>query len=78
MQRGEVSLDQALARRLLWIPEISVDDDGYPERNQEKDIAQHLRESLAEQRTLGMAWNMRIEKQDFRFTDVFLNALEGR
>ena len=77
MQHEDSSLDQALARRLLWIPEISLDDDGYPEKNQEGDIANYLRQSLAEKRSFRDACLLRIESQDFRFTDVLRNGLKN-
>ena len=74
--RGEsVSLRQALARRLLWLPEVSLDDDGYPSEDHKADIATILQQSLAEERELGTACRMRIEAQDFRFSDVLRNAL---
>ena len=76
MQHEEGSLDQALARRLLWMPETSLDDNGYPEEEQEDDIAKYLRQSLAEKRSLRDACTLRIERQDFRFTDVLRNALK--
>lgn len=76
MQHEDGSLDQALARRLLWMPEISLDDNGHPEEDQEGDIAKCLRQSLAEKRSLRDACTLRIESQDFRFTDVLRNALK--
>ena len=75
-QYEDGSLDQALARRLLWMPEISLDDNGYPEEDQEGDIAKYLRESLAEKRSLRDACTRRIEGQDFRFTDVLRKTLK--
>lgn len=75
-QHEDGSLDQALARRLLWMPEISLDDNGYPEEDQEGDIAKYLRQSLAEDRLPYDACTLRIESQDFRFTDVLRNALK--
>ena len=69
------SLNRALARRLLSIPEVSLDDDGYPSEDHRTEIAKILHQSLAEQRELSTACRMRIEGQDFRFTDVLRNAL---
>ena len=77
MQRESGSLKQALSRRLLWLPEVPVDDNGYPDEDQEADIAKFLRQSLAEKRALITACTMQIERQDFRFTNVLRNALEG-
>lgn len=76
MKSGSNSLDRALSQRLLYIPEIFLDEDGHPAKEQEGDIAKYLRQSLAEERTLPRAWEMRIEGQDFRFTEVLMNALE--
>ncbi len=76
MQREDGSLDRALARRLLWMPEISLDDDGYPKEDQEGDISKYLRQSLAEKRSPRDAWRLRIDSQDFRFTDVLRNTLK--
>ena len=70
------SLEDALAHRLLWIPEIPLTKDGYPEEDHETDIAKALCRSLAEERSLRTACTLRIEGLDFRFTDVLLNALE--
>ncbi|MXX38922.1 MAG: hypothetical protein F4Z85_12815, partial [Gemmatimonadetes bacterium] len=77
MQCGSSSLAGALSRRLLYIPEISIDEDGLPEEEQEAVIAGYLRQSLAEKRSLAMAWDLRIEGQDFRFTNVLRNMLEN-
>ena len=76
MQRNSDSLKQALARRLLWLPEIFLDDDGYPEEDQEAEIAKFLRQSLAEERALSTACTVRIKEQDFRFTDILMDAFE--
>ena len=77
MQRKIGSLEQALARRLLWLPEVPLDDNGYPEKDHEANVAGFLRQSLAEKRALSTACTMRIKGQDFRFTDVLRNGLEG-
>ena len=76
MKRESGSLEKALARRLLYLPEISLNEDGWPEEDQKAAIAGYLRQSLAEERSLPMAWEMRIEGQDFRFTDVLGDVLE--
>ncbi len=64
------SLNQALASRLLWMPEISLADDGYPQENQLAGIAKFLRESIAGERTLRDVSIRRIDDQDFRFTSL--------
>ena len=76
MKRGG-SLEEALARRLLLIPEIPLDERGHPERDCEADIAEALLRQLSEQRSLNDAISLRIEGQDFRFTDSLLDALEN-
>ena len=75
MQLESGSMKQALARRLLWLPEVSLDDDGFPGEDQEADIATFLRQSLAEERALNAACTMHIEGQDFRFADILRNAM---
>ena len=77
MKRESDSLKGALAHRLLWVPEIPLTKDGYPEEGHEADIAKALCQSLAEERSLRTACTLRIEGLDFRFTDALLNALEG-
>ena len=76
MRHESDSLEEALAHRLLWIPEIPLTKDGYPEEDHETDIAKALCLSLAEERSLRTACILRIEGLDFRFTDVLMNALE--
>ena len=76
MKLGSGSLENALARRLLWMPEISLDEDGHPEEAYKADIAEALRQSLVEERTPREACILRIESQDFRFTNVLRNVLE--
>lgn len=75
MKRESGSLEKALARRLLWMPEIPLDEDGRPERDYKANIAGSLRQSLVEERSLRDACTLRIESQDFRFTKVLLDAL---
>ena len=70
------SLKQGLARRLLWLPEVSLDDEGLPEKDKDSEIAKFLRQSLADKRTLSTACSMRIKGEDFRFTDVLQNAFQ--
>lgn len=77
MKRESDSLKEALAHRLLWIPEVPLTNEGYPEAGHEADMAKALCQSLAEERSLHTACTLRIEGLDFRFTDALLNALEG-
>lgn len=77
MKRESDSLKGALAHRLLWIPEASLTNEGYPEADCEADIAKALCQSLAEERSLRAACTLRVEGLDFRFTDASLNALEA-
>ena len=76
MRRESISLQQALARRTLWLPEVTLDDDGCPQNDQLNEIAEYLRLSLAENRTLSAACDRWIETEDFRFIDVLKTALE--
>ncbi len=77
MKRENGSLEEALARRLLWMPEIPLDEEGHPEEAYRANIAEALRQSLAVGRSPREACILRIESQDFRFTDVLWNALEN-
>ena len=77
MKRESDSLKEALAHRLLWIPEVPLTNEGYPEAGHEADVAKALCQSLAEERSLHTACTLRLEGLDFRFTDALLNALEG-
>ena len=74
--RSGGSLKEALARRLLWIPEIPLDEDGHPEKDHEADIAKVLCRALIENRSPTDAFSLRIDGQDFRFTDLLLDVLE--
>ena len=83
LTKGErISLQDALHRRLLWMPEISLDNDGRPEDDDTSEtenalnIAKALRQSLVEKRSLHTALTLRIDSQDFRFTDILLDAFE--
>ena len=82
MKGERISLEDALHRRLLWMPEIVLDDNGRPEDvystdiDKAIDIAKALGHSLVEKRTLHSALIRRIDSQDFRFTNILLNAFE--
>ena len=75
MHLGSSSLKQALARRLLWIPELDFHDNVYPRQEYIPKIAAVLQQSLAEERTLSEAWAKLIERMDFRFAEVIRSAL---
>ena len=77
MKRESGSLEEALARRLLWMPEIPLDEEGHPEEAYRANIAEALRQSLVVERSPREACILRIESQDFRFTDVLWDALEN-
>ena len=82
MKGERTSLEDALHRRLLWMPEILVDDNGRPkdvytrEPDHAMNIAKALAHSLVKQRSLHMALAQRIDSQDFRFTNILLDAFE--
>jgi len=69
------SLDVALGRRLLWLPELDLDDDGLPRDDALNEVAPALRSAIAEGRTTAMAIGGWLERQDYRFVDRLLDTL---
>jgi hypothetical protein len=69
-------LHHGLARRLLYLPEIDVYDDGQPAEASLPQVAGCLAKAESEQRTLVTALRGWLAKQDFRFTDFLLERLE--
>ena len=82
MKGENSSLQATLNRRLLWIPEIALDKNGRPQNDSATDtdsslnIARALCHSLVEKRSLRNALELRIESEDFRFSEVLLNSLD--
>ncbi len=72
---GTRSLFVALSRRLLWLPEIPLSDDGQPPSEALPQIAPLFRDTCAAGRTLRAALEKWIEQQDYRFVDVLLHVL---
>ncbi len=72
---GTRSLFVALSRRLLWLPEIPLSDDGQPTSEALPQIAPRFRDTCAAGRTLRAALEQWIEQQDYRFVDILLHVL---
>lgn len=72
---GTRSLFVALSRRLLWLPEILLSDDGQPTAAALPQIAPLFRDTGAAGRTLRAALEKWIEQQDYRFVDILLHVL---
>jgi hypothetical protein len=72
---GTRSLFVALSRRLLWLPEIQLADDGQPVSDALPHIAPLLRDTCAAGRTLRAAFVGWLEQQDYRFVDILLHVL---
>ena len=75
MKYDSSSLGEALGRRLLYIPEVSVDNDGFPDVDHVESIAEHLSNSILQNRTLLQAFDLRIDRKDFRFSEVLYETL---
>ncbi|MCX6011842.1 MAG: hypothetical protein NTV30_00200, partial [Chloroflexi bacterium] len=65
----------ALSRRLLCLPEISLQDNGLPLDNDLVKIAYLLRDACLEKQTLRAAFDGWLNKQDYRFLDILSDAL---
>ena len=63
----------ALSRRLLWLPELELGDDGLP--RDEVTVAQVLQDAIEEKRTLRSAFKKWLIKQDYRFIERLLSAM---
>src|SRR5262249_29909207 len=72
---GTRSLLVALSRRLLWLPELQLADDGQPVSDALPHIAPLLRATCAAGRTLRAAFAGWLEQQDYRFVDILLHVL---
>ncbi|HEV8715618.1 MAG TPA: hypothetical protein VGX03_22670 [Candidatus Binatia bacterium] len=72
---GTRNLFVALSRRLLWLPEIKLDDDGQPDADALPHLAPLLRDTCATGRTLRAALEGWLEQQDYRFVDILLHVL---
>ncbi|PKN60689.1 MAG: hypothetical protein CVU53_01790 [Deltaproteobacteria bacterium HGW-Deltaproteobacteria-11] len=63
------SLDALLAARLLWLPEVTLNDYGLPTPEGLRMAAPALRTARQESRTLYSAANLWLAQQDYRFFD---------
>jgi AAA domain len=75
---GDERLLVRLARRLLWLPEINIDDDGQPVLNNPILLALSLQKSVAESRTLEEAFEGWLQKQDYRFAAQVIEAISAK
>ena len=69
------NLSTALSRRLLWLPELSLDDEGQP--FDEIHVATPLREACAGKRDLRTAFKGWLQRQDYRFIKILLSAMRS-
>lgn len=69
-RRDTDDLHVALSRRLLWLPNIPLDDDGQPLDHAVPKIASSLRDTYARRQTLTEAFEERLRNQDYRFVNV--------
>ena len=70
------SLTESFTRRLLFVPEIRIDEEGKPPSDQAADIGGFLQQSIAEKRSFIQVIRVWIEQQDYRFVEVLLNGLD--
>ncbi|MGI6379321.1 MAG: hypothetical protein ACOX2R_00890 [Anaerolineae bacterium] len=76
---GAGTLEVVMRRRLYWLPELMLDDEGCPQAEDMATIGKTLIISLAEKRTIGHAIGKWTENQDFRFIkDALHLAGDGR
>lgn len=69
-------LETTLANRLLWLPELSLDQNGLPANNDLQKIPELLSQSYIEVRSLHVAFKGWLQKQDYRFLETkLLSAL---
>ncbi|MBI4537593.1 MAG: hypothetical protein HY712_06520 [candidate division NC10 bacterium] len=72
---GADTLAKALARRLLWMPELELEDDCQPTPASVPGIADALRISVSEGRTLLAAHEAWMRKEDYRFLESIQSML---
>jgi hypothetical protein len=69
------TLETALSRRLLWLPDLKVDTNGMPAPESTTKIPSVLRDALSRARALEQAFDMWLDRQDYRFVEVLLRGL---
>ena len=70
------SLSVALGRILLWLPEIPQGENGQIAEEALPQIGPALCRAVAEGRSLQAAFNIWLDKQDYRFAETMLNAFD--
>jgi hypothetical protein len=71
------SLALTLSRRLLWMPELSLSDDGQPLVESLPTIARVLSTACVEGRSVQTAFERWLHKQDYRFIERLLGAMRN-
>jgi hypothetical protein len=71
------NLTHALSRRLLFLADIPLDDNGSPREESLPLIANALRDSYTAKRTEQEAFTYWLARQDFRFVEDLLNLLSN-
>jgi len=75
---GVDNLEQALHRQLLIFPEVTVNANDELQVSSHADLINSLRDAYATGRTLEMAFEKWIEKQDFRFITQIIEAMSDQ
>lgn len=68
------SLQSALKRFLLWLPELSLDNDGYPSAPEK--TLRALRDFASRRHSLHKVFHDWLERQDYRFADDILRLVQ--
>jgi hypothetical protein len=68
----DAPLTKLLARRLLSIPELCLNDDGQPEVEDTLEIARAIEQAAKEDRTPETAFGIALQVQDYRFAETLL------
>lgn len=74
--RDASDLEAALGYRLLGLPEVALPDAGLPSQETLPSLAPMLRDACAEGRSLRAAFEGWLAREDYRFADTLLRALE--
>lgn len=77
LTQNSSNLTIALNKRLLWMPELSITDEGALGNQDGHGLASALCAACAEQRTFGTIWQGWLHKQDYRFLDTLRDAAEN-
>ncbi|MGH9766476.1 MAG: AAA family ATPase, partial [Blastocatellia bacterium] len=74
----DAPLTKLLARRLLSIPELCLNDDGQPEVEDPFEIARAIEQAAKEDRTPETAFGIALQVQDYRFAGTLLAMLPNK